>query len=218
MKQVALLDYVRSLIPDGVPEGVKVVIVGDSEFESLIAKVDDWDWAYALRMRGSVLAKIGSHWHSLSSLVDSVGQSSWFENVLITSKYQVKGNVMIEWKNGEDQPWLIATNLVSKRHTLMAYGRRMWIEEMFGDFKGHGFDLESSHLCHFARLSRLTLAVCLLYVWLVTTGSRVIKNGLRHLLDRRDRRDLSIFRIGLNMVERRIANNQNIQIHMVPYF
>jgi hypothetical protein len=38
----------------------------------------------------------------------------------------------------------------------------MWIEEMFGDLKGHGFDLESTHLRYFLRLARLTLAVVLL--------------------------------------------------------
>ena len=45
---------------------------------------------------------------------------------------------------------------------------------MFGDMKGHGFDLEHSRLRHFLRLSRLTLAVCLLYVWLVATGEHVL--------------------------------------------
>jgi len=32
-------------------------------------------------------------------------------------------------------------------------------------------DTESTHLVHFLRLSRLTLAVVLLYVWLVAEGS-----------------------------------------------
>jgi hypothetical protein len=94
----------------------------------------------------------------------------------------------------------------------------MWIEEMFGDFKGHGFDLESSHLRHFLRLSRLTLAVVLLYLWLVVLGSRVIKNGLRPLVDRADRKDFSIFRIGYNMAERWLANVQPFSISFVPYF
>jgi hypothetical protein len=60
----------------------------------------------------------------------------------------------------------------------------MWLDELFGDLKGHGFDLERSHLRHFARLSRLTLAVVLLYDWLVTTGVGVVKRGLRHYVDR----------------------------------
>jgi hypothetical protein len=94
----------------------------------------------------------------------------------------------------------------------------MWIEEMFGDFKQHGFGLESTHLRHFLRLSRLTLAVALLYVWLVSFGSQVVKRGLRRLVDRPDRRDLSIFRIGYNMVERCLTNGRLLSIRLVPYF
>ncbi len=42
----------------------------------------------------------------------------------------------------------------------------MWIEEMFGDMKKHGFNLEQTMLRHFQRLSRLTLAVAiLLFGW-----------------------------------------------------
>ncbi|MDW8317050.1 MAG: hypothetical protein RMN53_04265 [Anaerolineae bacterium] len=80
---------------------------------------------------------------------------------------------------------------------MQAYQRRMWSEEMFGDLKLHGFDLESSHLRHFLPLSRLTLAVALLYVWLISIGSAVVKHGERHLVARADRRDLSIFQIKL---------------------
>jgi hypothetical protein len=88
---------------------------------------------------------------------------------------------------------------------------------MFGDFKKHGFDLESTRLRHFLRLSRLTLAVALLYFWLVTFGSQAIKNGKRRLVDRSDRRDLSIFRIGFDMLERCLLNNEPISIRPVPY-
>ena len=80
------------------------------------------------------------------------------------------------------------------------------------DFKKNGFDLESTHLRHFLRLSRLTLAVTLLYVWLTAFGSQVIKNGQRRLVDRNDRRDLSIFRIGFDSIHRRLANQKPFPI------
>ena len=112
----------------------------------------------------------------------------------------------------------MATNLPSRGDTLRAYRRRMWIEEMFGDFKGNGFDLESTHLRHCARLSRLTLAAARLYVWLVSTGARAIKNGQRHLVDRKDRRDLSIFRLGWDFIERRLALDDPIPGIFVPNF
>ena len=88
---------------------------------------------------------------------------------------------------------------------------------MFGDFKKHGFDLESTMLRHFLRLSRLTLAVALLYVWLISVGGRTIRDGLRHLVDRVDRRDLSIFQIGLRSIERKLTNALPFRIPLSSY-
>jgi hypothetical protein len=93
----------------------------------------------------------------------------------------------------------------------------MWIEEMFGDFKKHGFDLERTMLRHFERLSRLTLAVALLYIWLISIGTRTIRDGLRSLVDRTDRRDLSIFQIGLRFIERCVINALTFRITLCSY-
>jgi len=84
--------------------------------------------------------------------------------------------------------------------------------------KGHGSNLKASHLSHFLRLPRPTLAVVLLYVWVVAFGSRATKNGQRSLVDRPDRRDFSILRIGLNMIERLLTNAQPVTVVFVPYF
>jgi hypothetical protein len=92
------------------------------------------------------------------------------------------------------------------------------IEEMFGDFKRQGFDLEKSRLGHFLSLSRLTMIVALLYIWLVALGSTSIKRGRRHLVDRKDRRDLSIFRIGYDMFSHLILNDKTCSIRPCPYF
>ena len=89
---------------------------------------------------------------------------------------------------------------------------------MFADFKRHGFDLESTHLRHFLRLSRLTLLVALLYLWCIAFGTTIIKRGLRYLVDRTDRRDLSIFRIGYDMIERFLTNGKPLVITLLPYF
>jgi hypothetical protein len=93
----------------------------------------------------------------------------------------------------------------------------MWIEEMFGDMKKHGFGLESTMLQHADRLSRLTLAVALLYVWMISTGTRTIQDGLRHLVDRKDRRDLSVFQIGLRFMDRQLLNSLPFQLSLCSY-
>jgi len=68
------------------------------------------------------------------------------------------------------------------------------------------------------KINRLTLAVVLLYVSLVTFGSKVIKNGERRLVDHSGRRDLSIFQIGWYMLGRLIANSLPFSICFDPYF
>jgi len=91
------------------------------------------------------------------------------------------------------------------------------IEEMHGDFKKHGFDLEGTMLRDFLRLSRLTLAVALLYVWLISVGGRTIHQGMRHLIDRNDRRDLCIFQIGLRYIKRRLTNAFSFSVPLCAY-
>ena len=217
-KQLALLAYVRGLIPASVP----VLLVGDSEFGAVpvIRQLEKWHWSYVLRQKANHQVKLAGshHWQRLGDLIHHPGQSIWLGPALLTAKYAHPVNLLLHWKVGEDEPWLLATNLPSRRETLRAYRRRMWIEEMFGDLKGHGFDLESTHLCHFLRLSRLTLAVALLYVWLVSTGARAIKNGQRQWVDRKDRRDLSIFRIGLRLLDRYLVNGLSISIPLCPSY
>jgi hypothetical protein len=217
-KQLALLTYVHRLIPEDVP----VCLVGDSEFGAIdvLKQLDTWQWYYALRQKANHLIQLSGQetWIPFGELVQEPGQSRWVDQALLTQQHAYPTNLLAHWKIGEKEPWLLATNMPDKRTTLTAYRRRMWIEEMFGDFKGHGFDLESSHLRHAARLSRLTLAVALLYVWLVSTGSQIIKAGKRFLVDRRDRRDLSIFRIGLNMIDRLITLSLPLPYRFVPYF
>jgi len=216
-KQKALLSYVHSLIPAENP----VLLVGDAEFGEVAVQklLEKWHWHYVLRQKGRYLLRPQgqAHFQRLDSLVQKAGQSVWLQDCRLTAKYAYPVNFLAYWKPGEKDPWLLATNLECPRATRKAYRRRMWIEESFGDMKSNGFDLECTHLRHFSRLSRLTLAVILLYVWLLAFGSQVIKSGLRHLVDRNDRRDLSLFRIGRNMVERLITNGENLKISFVFY-
>ena len=88
----------------------------------------------------------------------SYNETQFRRGLLLRFKHTLPTVLLAHWKDGEKGPWLLATNLSSRRETLRAYRRRMWIEEMFDDMKGNGFDLASTLLCHFLRLSRLTNA------------------------------------------------------------
>jgi hypothetical protein len=215
-RQLAMLNYIHSLLP----VDASVLVLGDSEFGAVevLKQLDQWGWKYVLRQKGSHLVRENdqSPWISLGSLLSKAGQSLWLGQRQLTQLHAYSVNVLAHWKIGEKEPWLLATNLPSLRQALKAYERRMWIEEMFGDLKDNGFDLESTHLRSVFKLHRLTFAVVLLFLELVTSGSKIIKNGLRRLVDRPDRRDLSIFRIGLYMRERHLANSANFVLDFYP--
>lgn len=201
--QLALLRYVHTLTPPATP----VSLVADTEFEDgdVQKQLNDWKWFYVLRQKPSNLVYVNGTWRSFRSLIEKPGQSVWMEAILLTRKHKLTANLLAEWKPGEEHPWLLATNLPTSTLTRTTYKRRMWIEEMHGDLKAHGFYLEDSHLQSFLRLSRLAFAVVLLYLWIVLEGATIIKIGERHLVDRRERRDLSVFQIGLRWIERRLA-------------
>jgi hypothetical protein len=214
-KQLALLREVQALIP----LEAKVSLVGDSEFGdvAVLQHLDLWGWRYALRQKGSCLYQdANGSWHKLQNAV-AEGQSKDLGEVVLTRKHHYRTRLVAHWQRGHKEPWLLATNYPSKHDTLRAYSKRMWTEEMFGDFKGNGFDLESTRLSDEERLSRLTVAVCLLYVWLIALGSATIKRGDRHLVDRTDRRDLSIFRIGCYMLDRKLRLEQSVTLPLLPY-
>ncbi|MCG2785963.1 MAG: IS4 family transposase [Anaerolineae bacterium] len=218
-KQIALLAYVKTLIP----RGAAVFLVGDTEFGpvKVLKQLDKWHWYYVLRQKSDTLvwSETEKAWKSFGSYISKAGQSFWLGKLVFSQTHQYPVNLLAHWKFGEKVPWCLATNLPDLQTALRFYKRRMWIEEMFGDLKKHGFDLECSMLHSFLRLSRLTLAVAFLYVWLVSTGGGTIHQGLRHLVDRKDRRDLSIFQIGLRFIERRLVNAVSIGgVSLCAYF
>ena len=80
-----------------------------------------------------------------------------------------------------------------------------------------GFDLEATHLRDLDRLSCLMLGVCLVYTCLIALSSWVVKRGLRHLIDRKDRRDKSYFRIGWDWLERTLSQGKLLRLQFAPY-
>lgn len=215
------IDLFRRLHPL-IPPGVCVSVVGDGEFNHplLIEEFCRWGWEYALRVRKDtlILPKGSGKWINVCDRVVPIAQHQHLETVLLTQASPFPTHLVIYWAKGEPEPWYLATNKPSAQATVRLYKRRMWIEEMFGDMKGHGFDLEKSRLRTSARLSRLTLVVCILYVWLITLGEFVLSRVLQKEVDRTDRHDLSVFRLGWDWLTRRLVFDDPIPILFRPNF
>lgn len=218
--QKALLERIRPLLP---PES-RVVVTGDSAFSQvpLMRYLTRVGWGYVLRVSGQykVVALDGTRrteWTRVDALPLGEGETRVVGPVAYTEQHVYRTHLVLHRARGEDEPWLLVCSEGCAPRAVREYRVRMWTEELYGDLKGHGFDLEATHLDDAGRLSRLVLAVCLVYVWLIAVGSAVVKRGLRYLVDRRSRRDKSYFRIGWDYLEHRLRLGEAIPIRFAPY-
>jgi hypothetical protein len=217
-EQLKLFKYVRSLLP----KGSQVWVMGDAGFESvpLLGWVRSQGWALVIRQNGrTMVCRPGQDWVKLNQLAIREGQTRTIGWVRLTRKHDVGWFFLVlHWEKGEKEPWFLISNRAETRQLIRRYRIRMWIEEMFGDMKGHGFDLEATHLADAERISPLVLAVCLTFVWFITLGSWVVKRGFRHLIDHKSRRDKSYFRLGWDWIERCLRLNHPVPIRFIPCF
>lgn len=218
VEQIALLGYLY----DHIPSDASVSLVGDSAFRTgdLFLWLQQRGWQFVIRQRKAVLIRTGgTSWQPINDIPLAQGETKVIGPVWMGRTNPV-GDVwlVLHWGRGQSAPWILVSDEGSARIALRRYRRRMWIEEMFGDMKANGFDLNRTHLLDVPRLERLLLGVCLAYVWLIALGSWVVKNGQRHLLDRRDRRDKSYFRLGWDWIGRCLSQGDPLQWRSIPYF
>jgi len=200
---IALLEQVYRLLP----YDVAVHLAADSGFANsdLLRWLHEHEWHFVIRERGCITIQpaAGGPWQRIADIPLEPGQTKEVGWV-----WRAKTNpcgplyLLLHWENGEDEPWFLLSDHPDKCYILRTYKRRMWMEAMFGDMKDNGFDLEATQLRDASRIQRLMLGVCIAYVWLVALASWVIKNGYRHLIDRKDRRDKSYFRLGWDWLRR----------------
>lgn len=204
-----------------IPRRAEVWVLGDSGFENvpLLRWIRRQGWHLVIRQRGNLLVWQAAHgWRRINAIPLQPGQTRTVGWVRLTKRHNAGWYwLLLHWAKDEEKPWYLVSDQSDRKELLRLYRVRMWIEEMFGDMKGHGFDLEATHLRHADRIARLLLAVCITFVWLITLGSWVVKRGLRHLIDRKDRRDKSYFRLGLDWLKRSQRLGEPVRLHFRPY-
>jgi hypothetical protein len=231
VSNAATIALLERLVPLVAPS-TSVVVLGDSAFGHV--PVMQWlsahGWDFVLRLRGcyrcyrvqepgtATAGEASSAWSYVRDYRPAPGGRCFVGAVCFTAEHALTGVYLVtHWGKGEEEPWYLMSSRPVSGHTLRLYRVRMWTEEFYGDLKGHGFDLEATRLGGTQRIERLVLGVFYAYVWLLALGSSVVKRGLRPLVDRRDRRDKSYFRIGWDYLERRLRLGQAIPVRFQPY-
>ncbi len=138
------------------PDRARVWVAGDSEFGAVevMKQLEEWGWYYVLRQKSNHLVRededrrrrgVGS-----TGRVDRTSGTNPLDGERLLeplARLPDEPGVALEERSEGGAVAVLATNLVSPREALSAYKKRMWIEELFADLKGHGFDLWKARGC-----------------------------------------------------------------------
>lgn len=72
--------------------------------------------------------------------------------------------------------------------------------------------LHTSHLAESLRLSCLLIAACLAYTWIMYLGARCAQDGWVSVIHCGDRCDLSVFHLGLRLLEHLLNEDRAIPV------
>lgn len=197
---VALVKQVQPLLP----EGAKVVLLGDGEFDGIDLQktLEEAGWAYVCRTALSVTVS----WHGDRFRLERVGSCIKpghlveLQEVLFTAEAYGPIMAICCWAKGEKAPLYLITNLACAEVACRLYEKRFRIETFFSDLKSRGFEVSKSHLSEPSRLSRLLIAACLAYIWIVYLAAQCEREGWVGVIHRGNRCDLSLFQLGLRFL------------------
>lgn len=190
------------------PEGAGATIIADREFHSI--RLATWiekrlGLNFVLRIKAGTQVQYHGHWYSAGELACPGRMRMWKSvKVTLALKATHRVNLATVWEVGQQEPWLLITNLSQARKVREIYATRFWIEEMFSDHKSRGLNLESSRLSEPKRLERLLVAVTLAYLWIMEIGAWVVLNEKWRQVDNRGaERSVSLCQIGLRWLSER---------------
>ena len=196
---------VVELMSTVLPEGAKVVFLGDGEFDgtALQDTLRKVGWSYVCRTAMSTTATWEGETFRLDVLGACIQPGRLIELKEVSVTRDAYGPVMVLccWAKGYQEPLYLVSNLATAEEACRLYHKRFRIETFFSDQKSRGFHIHKSHISDPQRLSRLLIAVCLAYIWIVYLGSLCENEGWREIIHRRKRCDLSLFQLGLRILE-----------------
>jgi hypothetical protein len=184
-----------------IPEDAAVVLLGDAEYDTSDMQLwlqDHTTWQYVLRTSPQIYVTTEAGQQAIRDLPLEHRQVRYFPHVGFTQTEGLVVNLVTWWGTEYEKPIYLVSTIDQKYVICQYYRKRYRIETFFSDQKSRGFHIHKSHLADPARLSRLLVAACLAYIWMILQGLQVIANKNTSLIDRTDRIDKSVFRLGLD--------------------
>jgi hypothetical protein len=209
-RHIQVLEKVLPLLP----EDSEVVLLGDAEYdttEMLLWVHGNTPWHYVMRTSPQIYVQEGEKSQAIGAYPLTRGHLFHREQVGFTQEASLILNVVGWWGSRYEEPIFLVTNLPNAYLACRYYRRRFQIETFFSDQKSRGFQINKSHLSDPARLSRLLIAAFLAYIWMICLGLWVVTTKQTGWIDRTDRIDKSLFRLGLDWIKHALKRNLAIE-------
>lgn len=185
------------------PEESDVIFLGDGEFDGnqLQADIADNGWEYACRTAKNRLIDDNGDRFALGEIHLLPGECLSLPDVFVTQHEYGPVLVVAWWREDTQEPIYLVSNMALAEEACYWYGKRFRIETFFSDQKSRGFHLQKSHISDPERMSRLLIAACLAYIWVIYLGIVAKRDQWVAIIHRTDRCDLSLFQLGLDFLE-----------------
>ncbi len=197
-EHIALLAEFQALVP---PDA-EVTLLGDGEFArvELLRYLAEQGWRYVCRTAKDTQVYSEGEWIELAEYAVPARCFGWHAAGFTQQAYGPV-TVVVWWDTAQQHPLFLVANLELVDEICSLYRRRSRIETLFSDQKRRGFAIDKSHIADPARLLRVLMAACLAYIWLIYLGVQAHQHGFVPILHRTDRCDLSLFQLGLDLLE-----------------
>jgi hypothetical protein len=200
-----------------IPEGADIIFVADGEFDGveLQATMDGYEWEYVCRTAKNAQLGAEGERFSFEEIWVQPGQCVGLPDVTFTLQDYGPVLAIAWWEIGYRDPIFLITNMDLEEEACYWYSKRYCIETFFSDQKSRGFNLHKSHISDPARLARLMIAACLAYLWIVYLGVVAKQGDWVKIIHRTDRCDLSLFRLGLDLLDHFLNQSLSIPVNFV---
>jgi Transposase DDE domain len=198
-----LIERLLGEVAGCLPEGASVTLLADRglAWPQVIDACTQLGWHYVIRLQGQTRVRLAEdHECTVAELAPQPGACWHGQAEVFKNAGWRPAAVAACWEKDSDVPWLLVSDRDDGPRLFRRYAKRTWTEELFRDEKSSGFHWEQSHVTDPAHAGRLVLLMALASYLALSLGSRVIKAGLRRLLETGRQRALSLFQIGLRFL------------------
>jgi hypothetical protein len=212
-RHLEVLRQIHGLIPDG----ATVIVLGDGEFDGVdwLDQIATWGWFYVCRTAQNAILREEGYRFSFADWGAVPASCRSLVDVLFTDACYGPLTAIAWWREDCCDPIYLITNMELAQEACHYYQQRFTIETFFSDQKSRGFHLHKSHLCDPQRLARLLIAACLAYIWIIYLGVLAQPQNIRRLIHRTHRCDLSLFQLGLALLEHWLNQAEPIRVAFV---